>query len=71
MSFAFAGIRKMQERGYEQPPASLYRLVYDGEIFCPTEQSEHDILERIFARYNDVLPEVFPGRNVALSDVIG
>ena len=68
--FAFAGIRKMQEKGYEQPPASLYRLVYDGEIFCPMEQSEHDILERIFARYNDVLPEGFPGRNVALSDVI-
>ena len=68
--FAFAGIRKMQEKGYEQPPASLYRLVYDGEIFCPNEQSEHDILERIFARYNDVLPKGFPGRNVALSDVI-
>ena len=68
--FAFAGIKKMQENGYEQPPASLYRLVYDGTIFCPVEQSERDVLERIFIRYSDVLPEDFPGRNVALSDVI-
>ena len=68
--FAFAGIRKMQEKGYEQPPASLYRLVYDGAIFCPNEQSEREVLERIFTRYSDELPGDFPGRNVALSDVI-
>lgn len=68
--FAFAGIRKMRESGYEQPPAALYRLAYDGEIFCPVEQSEHDILERIFTRYSDTLPEGSKGRNTALSDVI-
>jgi hypothetical protein len=68
--FAFAGIKKMLEKGYEQPPASLYRLVYDGEIFCPSEQSERDVLERIFTRYYDTLPKDFPGRNTALSDVI-
>ena len=28
------------------------------------------MLERIFTRYSNVLPEDFPGRNVALSDVI-
>lgn len=68
--FAFAGIKKLRESGYEQPPAALYRLVYDSAIFCPIEQSEHDVLERIFARYSDTLPEGFPGRHVALSDVI-
>ncbi len=68
--FAFAGIRKMRESGYEQPPASMYRLVYDGSILRPSEQSEHDVLERIFTRYSDSLPEGFPGRNTALSDVI-
>lgn len=68
--FAFAGIRKMRDKGYEQPPASLYQLVYDGSILCPNEQSEHDILERVFSHYSDILPKDFPGRNVALSDVI-
>ena len=68
--FAFAGIRKMRESGYEQPPAALYRLAYDDEIFCPAEQSERDILERIFTRYSDTLPEGSMGRNTALSDVI-
>ena len=68
--FAFAGIRKMLEAGYEQPPASMYRLVYDGAIFCPREQSEHDVLERIFTLYSGSLPKGSPGRNTALSDVI-
>lgn len=70
MPFAFAGIKKLREAGYEQPPASLYQLVYDGTIFCPNEQSEQDILNQIFTRYCDNLPEGFPGRNVAPSDVI-
>lgn len=68
--FAFAGIKKMQEKGYKQPPASLYRLVYDGAVSCPNEQSERDVLERIFTSYSDTLPKGFPGRNIALSDVI-
>ncbi len=68
--FAFAGIKKMREKGYEQPPAALYRLVYDGAIFCPNERSERDVLEQIFTQYCDELPKGFPGRNVALSDVI-
>ena len=68
--FAFAGIKKMRESGYEQPPAALYQLVYDGTIFCPVGQSERDVLERIFTRYSDTLPEGFHGRHVALSDVI-
>lgn len=68
--FAFAGIGKMREANYEQPPASLYRLVYDGVILCPKEQSERDVLERIFTLYSDRLPKDFPGRNTALSDVI-
>ena len=68
--FAFAGIRKMRETGYEQPPAPMYQMVYDGSIFCPIEQNEHDVLERIFNLYSNDLPEDFPGRHTALSDVI-
>jgi len=68
--FAFAGIRKMRENGYEQPPAAMYRLVNDDSILCPNEQSEHDVLERIFTLYSDKLPKGFIGRNTALSDVI-
>lgn len=48
----------------------MYRLVCDGSIFCPNEQSEHDVLERIFTLYSNSLPKGFPGRNTALSDVI-
>lgn len=68
--FAFAGIGRMRENGYDQPPASMYRLVHDGTIFCPNAQSEHDTLTCIFTRYSDTLPEDFHGRNTALSDVI-
>lgn len=68
--FAFAGIRKMRDKGYDQPPASLYQLVYDGSMFCPKEQSDQEVLDRIFTCYSDALPKGFPGRHVALSDVI-
>ena len=50
--FAFAGIKKMRESGYDQPPASMYRLVCDGAIFCPNAQSEDEVLERILTRYS-------------------
>ncbi len=68
--FAFASIRTMWDKGYKQPPASMYQLVCDGSIICPDGQGEHDVLERIFTTYRDKLPEGFPGRNTAPSDVI-
>jgi hypothetical protein len=45
-------------------------LAYDGEIICPSDQCDSDVLERIFERYNDGLPGDYHGRSVAPSDVV-
>ncbi len=55
-AFAFGGIDTLHKAGFQQPPAAEYTLVYDGELICPVGQDERDILERIFARYNQALP---------------
>ena len=36
----------------------------------PKVQTSHEVLERIFTRYNDNLPEDYHGRSVSLSDVV-
>ncbi len=68
--FAFGGIKLLQKAGFEQPPASEYRMVYDGVIPCRIEEDTHQRLLRITQRYGDTLPEGYRGRNVAPSDVI-
>ena len=68
--FAFGGIEAMYNAGYKQPPAAEYSLVYEGKMFCPREQKADEILERIFARYNDDLPADYCGRSISPSDVI-
>lgn len=55
-AFAFGGIDALHKAGFQQPPAAEYTLVYDGELTCPVGQDERDILERIFARYNQAFP---------------
>ena len=55
-AFAFGGIDALHKAGFQQPPAAEYTLVYDGELICPAGQDDRDILERIFARYNQALP---------------
>jgi hypothetical protein len=69
-TFAFAGIDALRKAGYQQPPAAEYCLVYDGEIVCPSDQRDSDVLERIFERYNDDLPGDYHGRSVSPSDVV-
>jgi hypothetical protein len=69
-AFAFAGIEALRKAGYQQPPAADYCLAYDGEIICPSDQCDSDVLERIFERYNDGLPGDYHGRSVAPSDVV-
>ena len=56
-AFAFGGIDALHKAGFQQPPAAEYTLVYDGELICPVGQDERDILERIFARYNQAFPQ--------------
>lgn len=68
--FAFLGIEGLHKAGYEQPPAAEYCLVCDAEIVCPQGQEEEKILCRIFEKYNDTLPEDYPGRSLAPSDVV-
>jgi len=69
-AFAFGGIDALHKAGFQQPPAAEYTLVYDGELTCPVGQDERDILERIFARYNQAFPPDYHGRSIAPSDVL-
>ena len=69
-AFAFGGIDALHKAGFQQPPAAEYTLVYDGELTCPVGQDERDILERIFARYNQAFPLDYRGRSIAPSDVL-
>ena len=68
--FAFRGIEDMRRAGYEQPPAAKYALNYDGSIICPNDQTDDQVLEQIFSRYNDDLPTDYHGRSVSMSDVL-
>ena len=68
--YAFCGLDKLKALGYRQPRASDYALVHEDMLFCPLEQSLDDILERIFNRFNDTLPEDYRGRSISASDVI-
>lgn len=70
LPFAFQGIEKLYAAGYEQPPASEYRLIYDGYFMAPVEQTDAEVLERAFGCFNDSLPQDYHGRSVSMSDVI-
>lgn len=69
-TFAFEGIEALHKAGYEQPPAAEYRLIHDGTLFCAVEMDDNAVMEQIFCRYNDNLPENYHGRSVSPSDVI-
>jgi len=68
--FAFCGIDKMREAGFEQPPAGEYRLIHDGKILRLPGQAQHVVLERIYEQYNDDLPQDYQGRSISMSDVV-
>lgn len=68
--FAFKGIQDLHKAGYEQPPASDYRLVCDSELACPGEWKDMEILEQISAHYGNHVPEGYKGRPLASSDVV-
>lgn len=68
--FAFGGMKELHKAGYEQPPASSYRLVCDGVIHCDKNESDQERLKFIFQRYNHDLPQDYTGRSVSSSDVI-
>ena len=68
--YAFSGINELHKAGYEQPPASDYCLVYEGEILCTDSDTDYLILKRIYNTYSDDLPDDYPGRSISPSDVI-
>lgn len=68
--FAFQGIEKLYAAGYDQPPASEYRLIYDGYFMAPPGQTDVEVLGRVFACFNDDLPKDYHGRSVSMSDVV-
>lgn len=68
--YAFVSVEKLHELGYEQPRASDYRLMHDNVMFCPNEQRESEILERIFSRFNECHPADYRGRSLSVSDVV-
>lgn len=68
--FAFKELAALQKAGYEQPPAAMYCMVGAGEVYCPVEQSDAEILKRLFADCREELPEGCHGRPMALSDVV-
>ena len=68
--FAFSGIDALHKAGFQQPPASEYRLVRDETLYCPKDEPDLAVLERVFERYNGKLPADYPGRCIAPSDVL-
>ena len=68
--YAFSGISEMHKAGYEQPPASDYRLVHEGTVICDRQDDDYTILKRIANMYDDNLPDDFKGRSVSPSDII-
>lgn len=70
LPFAFRSMETMLKSGYQQPPASSYQLVYDGELIHPRSEAANHMLERIFARCNDDLPEGYQGHSLSMSDVV-
>ena len=69
--FAFSGIKALHKAGYEQPPASEYRLIFDSEVLCNKVLTVEGILNWLFIKYSGYcVPEDYHGRRMAPSDVI-
>jgi hypothetical protein len=68
--FAFSGIKELHKAGYEQPPASEYRLALDGELPHDAALPHKDVLSQIRRRYTGDMPGDYHGRSVSPSDVI-
>lgn len=68
--FAFRSMEIMFKAGYQQPPAGSYRLVYDGGLTRAEGETDNGVLERIFIRCNDHLPEGYQGHSLSMSDVV-
>lgn len=68
--FAFKEVRAMRQAGYEQPPASEYRLVLDTEFPCPENLEKKELLCLLKEQYGSLVPQDYRGRPLAPSDVV-
>ena len=68
--FAFQGIDALHREGYQQPPAGLYELIFDYELYCPMAWHEEETLRFIGEHYSDRMPENYMGRALSPSDVV-
>lgn len=68
--FAFSGISALQKAGFEQPPASEYRLIYESGLYCPQQETADVVLEQIYQYLNDHLPKDYHGRSLTASDIV-
>jgi len=68
--YAFLGMDALKKLGYDAPHPEDYRLMYDGVIPRSAGQSDTDVLERIFVRFNLNHPKDFRGHSLSVSDVV-
>lgn len=68
--FMFLPFSSMVSQGYQEPPAELYDLVYEGELRCPEETSDLEMAERLFSRFNVDHPEDYKARSMSVSDIL-
>lgn len=68
--FAFRGVEALHRAGYEQPPAALYRLVWDAELPRGENQPDGEFLQDVREHGQNGLPPGCAGRPLAASDVI-
>ena len=60
---AFMQYDFIQKKGFAEPPASIYNMVFDGGIGT-------DNLEKIFSIFNVNHPTGYQGRSLSMSDVV-
>ncbi len=68
--FAFRDSRALHKAGFEQPPAALYRLVWDASLPREEAQTDTEFLQNVRRRCQNGLPPDQAGRPMAASDVI-
>ncbi len=68
--FAFRGLAALHKAGYEQPPASLYRLTLDTALPRADDQTDEDFLRSVLTHCREGLPDKATGRPMASSDVV-
>lgn len=68
--YAFRSFDEVKKLGYEQPPATDYRLVEEGSMYYVGNPTDAEMLERIFSWYNDDLPKEYIGRSLSPSDIV-